>query len=100
MNLNTKQLQTVTSLLKSIANENRLAILCSLTRKECHVNELCDILGENNQSSVSQHLIKLKREGLVACEKRGQYVYYRINDERIISLMESLKEHFCGGKDE
>ncbi len=48
-----------------------------------------------SQSALSQHLAKMREEGLVACRKEAQTVHYRIADPRVKTLILSLKEIFC-----
>ncbi|MGB9812876.1 MAG: ArsR/SmtB family transcription factor [Thermovenabulum sp.] len=70
------------SVLKALAEETRLRILNLLMETELCVCELEDILNIN-QSNASRHLNKLSNANLVIYEKRGHYVYYRINREML-----------------
>ncbi|MBN9017656.1 MAG: helix-turn-helix transcriptional regulator [Rhizobiales bacterium] len=83
------------ALLKLVANENRLLILCHLVGTgEMSVNALVDAVGLS-QSALSQHLAKLREDGLVATRRDGQTIHYRIADPRALALMETLKRIFC-----
>jgi DNA-binding transcriptional ArsR family regulator len=83
------------ALLKLVANENRLLILCHLVGAgEMSVNALVDAVGLS-QSALSQHLAKLREDGLVATRRDGQTIHYRIADPRALALMETLKRIFC-----
>ena len=62
--------------LKSLANKHRLMILCALVERECSVGELVDKLGIS-QPNTSQHLLRLKAEGLIAGRRSGSVIYYR-----------------------
>jgi ArsR family transcriptional regulator len=64
--------------LKLLSDGTRLTILALLKDREFCVCELVDIL-EISQPGVSQHLRKLKSQGLVKEDKRGQWVYYSLN---------------------
>jgi DNA-binding transcriptional ArsR family regulator len=83
-------------LLKLLANDQRLIILCRLKGTEASVGEL----GEHvalSQSALSQHLAKLRAEGLVATRRDGQTIYYRLanrNAERLVDVLCDL----YGGK--
>lgn len=84
----------VADTLKSIANPNRLMILCSLVEGEKAVGAINEQV-PLSQSALSQHLARLRRKRLVATRKEGQTVYYRIQDARIMELMSHLYELYC-----
>lgn len=77
------------SLFKTIADPHRLTILATLARAEDEVC-VCDFTGglPLNQPTVSHHLRVLREAGLVTCERRGTWVYYR--------LAEDAQERLCG----
>lgn len=82
-------------LLKLLANENRLLILCRLAlRGEVSVNELAGAVGLS-QSALSQHLAKMREEGLLATRREAQTVYYRIANENGARLLGVLKTIYC-----
>lgn len=82
-------------LLKALASEPRLLVLCYLAeRHEASVGELVDQLGLS-QSALSQHLAKLREEGLVATRKEAQSVFYRVCDPKAESLLGLLHDLFC-----
>lgn len=84
-----------TALLKLLANENRLLILCRLALKgEMSVNDIADAVGLS-QSALSQHLAKMRDEGLVATRREAQTVFYRIADKNAQRLLVLLKEIYC-----
>lgn len=79
-------------LLKAMANEHRLDILCALRDDEMAVSELCQQLALS-QSSMSQHLAWLRNERLVICRRNSQSMLYRLSDDRagkVISLLNKL----------
>ncbi|WP_218668211.1 ArsR/SmtB family transcription factor [Vreelandella utahensis] len=80
--------------LKSIANPNRLMILCTLTEGEKSVGSINSSV-PLSQSALSQHLARLRAENLVSFRKEGQLVLYRIRDPRIVALMSRLYELYC-----
>ena len=82
-------------LLKAMANEWRLMILCQLSEGEKTVTELQKILGLS-QSALSQHLAVLRREKIVIARKEAQSVYYSLAGEEATKVMESLHDVFCG----
>lgn len=83
-----------TDVLKSIANPNRLMILCSLIEGEKTVSAINQEV-PLSQSALSQHLARLRAENLVTPRKEGQTVHYRISDPRIVELMSRLYELYC-----
>jgi len=83
------------SLLKLLANENRLLILCRLAlAREMSVNDLADAVGLS-QSALSQHLAKMREEGLLATRRDAQTVYYRMADPNAAKLLGVLKSIYC-----
>lgn len=90
-----RQAGEATSLLKAMANECRLLILCHLAESgELSVGELTDRVGLS-QSALSQHLAKLREEGLVATRKEAQSVFYRICDPKAEQVLALLHDLFC-----
>lgn len=82
-------------LLKSLANDSRLLILCKLVEhSELHVGALVDAVGIS-QSGLSQHLAKLREEGLVTFRRDAQTLYYRCADPRAARLLAFLHELYC-----
>jgi ArsR family transcriptional regulator len=81
--------------LKLLANERRLLILCKLGAGEESAGALTETAGLS-QSALSQHLAKMREEGLVATRRDGQTVYYRIADPKVARLLGAMKTIFCG----
>jgi DNA-binding transcriptional ArsR family regulator len=81
-------------LLKAMANEWRLMILCQLADGEKTVSELQEILGLS-QSALSQHLAVLRREKIVKARKHAQSVTYSLAGDDAPRVMETLHEVFC-----
>lgn len=83
-----------TAVLRVLAHEDRLLLLCQLSDAELCVGELEEQL-DIRQPSLSQQLGVLRREGLVATRRQGKHVYYRIADERVLALLQTLYELYC-----
>ena len=82
-------------LLKLLANENRLLILCRLALNgEMSVSSLTEAVGLS-QSALSQHLAKMREEGLLATRRDGQTIFYHIADPNAERLLQALKGIFC-----
>lgn len=91
----TRHAGEATSLLKVLANEFRLLTLCYLAEeRELSVGELVERVGLS-QSALSQHLAKLRDEGLVATRKEAQTVFYRVCDPKAQQLLALLHDLFC-----
>jgi ArsR family transcriptional regulator, virulence genes transcriptional regulator len=87
--------QEAAELLRSIGSPYRLMILCLLTDQELTVTEICDMIGAR-QSLTSQHLSRLRLDGLVKAERRGHFVYYSLADTVVREIIGVLYKHFCG----
>lgn len=85
----------VSELLKVIANENRLVIVCYLIEKPMTVSELHEKLDNLTQSALSQHLAMLKAHRILDSTKNGLNITYSIQDQRIIKVIEALKQNYC-----
>lgn len=85
----------IADLLKLLANEHRLLILCSLISGPLTVSEIHTFTPNTTVSALSQHLNQLKTAGILESEKIGMNVVYRIQDERIIALISAIKENYC-----
>lgn len=88
-----KSAEAVT-LLKAMANERRLQILCLLHNQELSVGELCKVMSLS-QSALSQHLAWLRRDGLVHTRKEAQTVYYTLSSEEVKAMIELLHGMYC-----
>ena len=83
-------------LLRCIGSPYRLLILCLLMEKEQTVSEICEAIGAR-QSLTSQHLTRLRLDGLVEAERRGHYVIYTLTDTVTKDIISTLYRHFCAG---
>jgi DNA-binding transcriptional ArsR family regulator len=80
-------------LLKSIANPNRLSIVCMLLEGERSVAELESELGIR-QPTLSQQLGELREAGVVATRREAKHVYYRVADPRAARVIHTLRDIF------
>lgn len=81
-------------LLRSIGSPYRLMILCLLMEREKTVTEICDAIGAR-QSLTSQHLTRLRLDGLVKAERRGHFAYYSLTDTVAKEIVAVLYKHYC-----
>ena len=87
-----KNVQAATTLLKAISNENRLMIVCALHRGEKSVGALEEIVGLS-QSALSQHLARLRRDGIVKTRRDAQTIFYSLKNDtakKLLLVMDSL----------
>jgi len=81
-------------MLKMLANAQRLRILCLLAEGEMSVGQINDRV-DLSQSALSQHLARLRSQGLVGTRRNGQTIYYRLDNGPAEKLIFSLHEIFC-----
>lgn len=86
--------EEASDLLKSLANRHRLLILCQLTNGERSVGDLAGYLALRD-STVSQHLSLLRRDGLVRARRDGQTIWYSIASPKAQRILETLFQIFC-----
>lgn len=86
--------EKASELLKSLANRNRLLILCQLVGGERSVGQLAGFLGIRD-STVSQHLALLRKDGLVDTRREGQTIWYAIASEPARRVLEVLYQLYC-----
>ena len=82
------------TLLRTIANENRLLLMCQLSQGEKSVGELEQILGIR-QPTLSQQLGILRNKGLVATRREGKQIIYSVSDVRAMQVLVTLYELYC-----
>ena len=76
-------------MLKLLASEQRLLLLCRLVEGEASVKELADH-AKMAQSTTSQHLAKMRAEGLVGTRREAQTIFYRLNDPAAVRVLDTL----------
>jgi ArsR family transcriptional regulator len=81
--------------LKAMAHPLRLKILCVLGDREVSVQDIVGCVG-TSQSNISQHLAILREKGVLRTRKDANRVYYRVGDERTLTLLGMMREVFCG----
>ena len=82
-------------MLRALANRHRLTILCQLIDGERSVGELAAFLALRD-STVSQHLARLRRDNLVATRRESQTIWYAIKSEAVRRLVTTLYDIYCG----
>ncbi|KAA3669291.1 metalloregulator ArsR/SmtB family transcription factor [Pectobacterium carotovorum] len=83
------------AMLRAIGNENRLLVLCLLIEKgEMSVGALLEHI-PLSQSALSQHLAKMREEGLISYRRESQTLYYRIENQDVEKIVATLKGIFC-----
>ncbi len=82
------------SLLKGLANESRLMIMCVLSEGEVSVGQLNQRI-KLSQSALSQHLAVLREQGLVKTRRESQTIYYRLEDSAAVNIIELLHDVYC-----
>lgn len=87
--------KAITELLKVLANENRLMILCALMEEPMSVGKISERVPNITQSALSQHLSLMKANRILESTKKGQTITYSIHDHRIEEVMQVLKKHYC-----
>lgn len=93
--MDAKSIKTISGILKVLANDNRMMILCNLMEKAQTVGELQLALSHISQAAISQHLSVMKANQLIDCEKMGMHSTYFISDKRLIQVIEVLKANYC-----
>lgn len=91
------QASRASTLLGAMSNDTRLMILCQLVDAERSVNELTELLG-SRQSTISQHLALLRREGFVTARRDGQTQLYSLSGNEARSILETLFSLYCETK--
>lgn len=81
-------------LMKALSNQHRLLILCHLIDGEKSVGQLAEFLGIRD-STVSQHLALLRRDGIIANRRDGQTIWYRIDADIAREVVSVLYAHYC-----
>jgi len=82
------------AMLKAIANQTRLMIVCQLVEKEMSVGELLKII-PMSQSAMSQHLSILRREQIVKTRRDAQSIFYRLESKEARVILETVHGLYC-----
>lgn len=86
--------EAASNMLKALAHDGRLMILCHLAGGERSVTELETLLF-SRQAAVSQQLARLRLEGLVKARREGKAIYYSLNDDRAATIVRLVYDIFC-----
>src|SRR3569833_3372742 len=89
-----KHANRATAMLRTLTHEARLLVLCELVGGERSAGELVERSGLS-QSALSQHLARLRDEGLVATRRESQTIYYRIADPNAARVLGTLRDIYC-----
>lgn len=81
--------QSAANLLRLLANGRRLRVLCALRPGELSVGQIADLVGLS-QSALSQHLARLRQDGVVATRRQGQTIFYRIADPDVLTVLQAV----------
>jgi DNA-binding transcriptional ArsR family regulator len=81
-------------LLKALSNRHRLLIICQLIDGERSVGDLAEFLSLRD-STVSQHLALLRKDGLVSARRDAQTIYYSITSDPAREILKTLYEVYC-----
>lgn len=94
-----EQVDAATNFLKGLASPHRLLILCQLVESEKSVGALIEATGLA-QTSMSQHLLKLRKEGIVTYRREHRTLHYRITHAAVQDVIGVLHKHFCNERDQ
>lgn len=89
-----EQIEAISKLLKSMSHPIRLKILCLLQEQEMSVGDIRNQV-ETTNANVSQHLNILRSQGIIDFRKDANFIYNRITDQRILALIEKMRQLFC-----
>lgn len=89
-----KAAASASSLLKVLANQDRLLLLCQLTQGEYCVSDLEQLTGVR-QPTLSQQLTVLREESMVSTRREGKQIFYAIASKEAMAVMQTLYELFC-----
>lgn len=90
-----EKVKEISEILKVLSNENRLAIVCYLIEKPMTVSELHYKMNHVTQPALSQHLAMLKANRILDSNKNGLMITYYIKDERIVNIIQALRQNYC-----
>ncbi|NHB58416.1 winged helix-turn-helix transcriptional regulator [Acinetobacter sp. 194] len=93
------KLNTVTARLKVLSNPDRLKILCVLVNQELHVQQI-ENFTQIRQPTLSQQLTVLRQANIVVTRREGKQIYYQIQDQNVLKLMQTLDALYCSSQHE
>ncbi len=86
--------EKASTLLKAMSNERRLLVLCSLAEGELSVRQM-ERLVDLSQSALSQHLARLRHDGLVETRRDAQTIYYSLRGDEARAIIKTLHDLYC-----
>lgn len=86
--------ETVVTILKSLANTDRLLILCHLSQQELNVSQIEEIT-QIRQPTLSQQLMMLRKSDVVNTRRDGKQIYYTIKDPKLVEVLSTLYRVYC-----
>lgn len=89
-----QNVEEASSPLKSLANPNRLLVLCALVAREHTAGELEQLTGLS-QSAISQHLARLREEQIVTTRREAQRIYYSLYSPAAVAVIKTLHGIYC-----
>ena len=87
-----EEFRSAVGMLKLLADETRLRVICALLEGEHPVNELAELVGAQ-PAAVSQHLAKLRLARLVRSRREGTRIFYVLDDAHVRRLVEEVLSH-------
>jgi len=90
-----RKAEEAADLMRALSNSARLRVLCELSGGERRVGDLVVASGLS-QSALSQHLARLREEGIVATRRDAQTIYYSLADTKVRQVVRLLFELYCG----
>ena len=86
--------ELVVGVLKSLANTDRLLILCHLAQQELNVSQIEEIT-DIKQPTLSQQLMMLRKSDVVTTRRDGKQIYYSIKDANLVQVLNTLYQLYC-----
>ncbi|WP_180085020.1 helix-turn-helix transcriptional regulator [Acinetobacter sp. YH12145] len=86
--------ELVVGVLKSLANTDRLLILCHLAQQELNVSQIEEITNIK-QPTLSQQLMMLRKSDVVTTRRDGKQIYYSIKDANLVQVLNTLYQLYC-----
>ena len=87
------EVEGISELFRALADETRTKVLYLLARQELCVCDLASLL-DMTLPAVSHHLRVLKTMSIVRSRRRGKQVFYTLDDDHVLSLIETAREHY------
>jgi ArsR family transcriptional regulator len=97
--LENDQVEAIAGMLKTMSHPIRLKILCLLQNKEMTVGDIREEVKTTN-ANVSQHLSILRNQKIIGFRKDANFIYNRIDDARVLELMQTMRKLYCQDMDE